>query len=448
MKKILGLILTAALTASLLTGCTMGHTEDTTQNEEPVVSSEEESSVEESSAEESLAPEVTVTPEPEPEEPIPAGMAKSSLTGEYISQELEAKRPYSFMIDNSKAAVPQSGIGSASMYFEAPVEGAYTRINAVFEDISGLTRIGPLRSCRDYFLSITAGLDRLFVHYGQAAYALPYLESDDVDNISGLLGSTYGCFYRDYTYHSGEHTAYIGEEGLLKAMDIRGYSDTHPDDYETPYNFAWVGEEVTNEGGDEASYVATGYPYNTPYFVYNPDEGVYYRYQFNEPHIDVETGEQLKVKNIILEYQNYDIYQRTKIEHAVYLHFDTTAGGKGKYITNGKAVDITWERKSFWEPVTYYDADGNELKVNTGKTWTCLIQNQYLGNCVIGADAASAVCIESPEEVAEAEQYNADWKAAYAYGEDQYLTIMNTERLQAIASHGGKSKVEEGTVNH
>jgi len=456
MKKIISLLLVGALSVSLLAGCTMGHTEDTTQEEEAVV---EEPTPEPTEA---PTPEPTEEPTPEPEpvapeeveeepqEPVPDGLCKSYLTGEYVDPAIGRRRPMSFMIDNSKAAVPQSGISNASIYYEAPVEGAYTRLCVTFEDYDNNFRIGPLRSCRDYFLSLTAGLDPLFVHYGQAAYALPYLESDDVDNISGLLGSTYGCFYRDYTFHSGEHTAYIGAEGLAKAMEIRGYSYDYEDDFKPMYKFAWVGDEyvVNNENGEDAGYLATGYPYNTPYFVYHPDEGVYYRYQFGGAHTDAENGEQLKVKNIILEYQNYDIYQRQTIEHPVYLHFDTTAGGKGKYITNGKAIDITWSRPSFWEPVQYFDSEGNEITLNTGKTWVCLIQNEYLGNCVMGADEASAHCIESEEEVAEAAQYNADWKAAYEYQEPNYLHIMAEELKQTLASHDWVSNVEQNTVIH
>ena len=463
MKKILSLLLIGAMAASLLTGCTMGHTAETIQEapeevaEEPTPEptpevTEEPAPLEtpEPTPEITEEPEIEITEaetvEPEPQEPIPDGMAKSALTGEYVTPETAQRRPIGFVIDNSKAAVPQSGISAAKIMYEAPVEGSYTRLFAVFEDVSGQNRIGPLRSCRDYFLSLTSGLDLIFTHYGQAAYALPYLESDDVDNVSGLLGSTYGCFYRDYTFHSGEHTAYIGADGINKAIDIRGYSRVHDEDFEPMYKFTWVGEEITNEGGEEASYLATGYPYNTPYFVYHPDEGVYYRYQFGEPHIDVENGEQLKTKNIILEYQNYDIYQRQTIEHPVYLHFDTTAGGMGKYITDGKAIDITWERPSFWEPVVYRDMDGNELKINTGTTWVLLIQNEFLGRCVIGADASSAHPIESDEEVAAAAQYNADWKAAYEYGEPNYLHIMAEELKQTLASHNWVSKVEEATV--
>ena len=46
------------------------------------------------------------------------------------------------------------------------------------------------------------------------------------------------------------------------------------------------------------------------------------------------------------------------------------------------------------------------------------------------------------EEAAAAEVYNAEWIAAYKWGEDVYLTIMNQEKERNVAAHGGRSKVE------
>lgn len=439
-RKSMILFMTAlGLVSVMASGCTKGGESQSTETS--VESSAEPTK------EVTEIPTPSVTIEPEAEEDIPTGMMKSYLTGEYVDEKTGSLRPYSFMIDNSSAANPQSSIASASLYYEAPVEGAYTRINAVFESVDGLTRIGPLRSCRDYFLSLTAGLDPIFVHYGQAAYALPYLESDEVDNISGLLSATNGCFFRDYTFHTGEHTAYIGQDGLEQAVTIRGYDTEHEKNYKGMYHFAWVGDEVTEDSWQDAGYVEPGYTYNYPSFTYNSEDGLYYRQQFGSAHVDAETGEQLAVTNIILEYQNYDIYQRNTIDHPVYLHFDTTAGGEGMYISHGKAIPITWERKSFWEPVKYYLEDGTELKMNTGKTWTCVIQNEYLSRCRIGADVSTAGCVVSDEKAAEAASYNAKWQAAYEATEQDYLSAMAAERDQYIKKHGG-TKVEEGTVTN
>lgn len=382
-------------------------------------------------------PTPTPTAPPEPTEPIPDGMVKSTLTGEYITPEVEKLRPAGFMIDNVEGALPQSGISQAKMYYESVVEGSLTRICAVFEDYRGIPRIGPLRSCRDYFISLVNGWDPLYIHYGQAAYAFPYLESDYVDNISGLLGSNYAFFYRDNFLHSAPHNAYTAGDNMIAAAQQLGYRTEHDDSYKPMLKFAWVGDTITNEGGQDAAYVAPGYLVNNPKFYYNPDDGLYYRYQYGGPHMDVENNEQLKVKNIIIEFMNHDHYEGTG-----YLHFETTLGGKGLYITNGKAVPITWERPDFYAEVKYKTADGKDLVVNTGKTWVLVIQNEFIRNFVMGASEETAQMAVSEEEAQAAERFSSEWQAAYEHDEPEYLAWMYQILQENLAKHGGQTKVE------
>ena len=68
-------------------------------------------------------------------------------------------------------------------------------------------------------------------------------------------------------------------------------------------------------------------------------------------------------------------------------------------------------------------------------------------SCQFGASEETATCCVSEEEAAAAEVYNEEWRAAYKYGEDPYLSIMAHERDAAIASHGGQSKVQVGMGN-
>ncbi|MBQ9306181.1 DUF3048 C-terminal domain-containing protein, partial [Butyrivibrio sp.] len=45
----------------------------------------------------------------------------------------------------------------------------------------------------------------------------------------------------------------------------------------------------------------------------------------------------------------------------------------GLYATKGKITDIVWTKTTETEITRYYDENGNELTMNTGKTYIALI---------------------------------------------------------------------------
>ena len=135
----------------------------------------------------SAEPTEEVTPEPT-EDPIPDGYVVSYLTGEYVPEAIGRRRPVAVMLNNLRPACPQAGIANAGVVYEAPVEGGITRLMGVFEDYDNLEKIGSVRSCRDYYIFYASGFDAIYTHYGQSAYALPFLELPEVNNISGLAG--------------------------------------------------------------------------------------------------------------------------------------------------------------------------------------------------------------------------------------------------------------------
>lgn len=433
LKKRIMAVLLASTVVLTLAAC---GNKNETSSVASVESKVEESSVEESEEIEESSIASEITPEAIPTESIPEGYVKSILTGEYVTTEIGTRRPVAFMIDNVKGAFPHYGISRASVVYEAPVEADLTRECAIFESWDDLDRIGSMRSCRDYFISYAAGFDSIYCHYGQAAYALPYLESDYVDNISGLADYGGQVYFRSSDMKN-PHNAYASAEGVKKGIELLGYDTKLPEDYKGSFNYAWVGQEVDLSAGADATYVATGYSNSQSWFEYNAEEGVYYRYQYGGPEIDGATGEQLKTKNIILEYENGTLY-----DTSAYVHFDTTSGGKGKYISNGKAVDITWERDDFYSPAKYYLADGSELTLNTGKTWVSIIKNKDLGKCVMGTSAENATCVVDEATLAAAVQENADWEADFKANETSYRATLDQLLADELAAHGGKTKVE------
>ena len=66
-----------------------------------------------------------------------------------------------------------------------------------------------------------------------------------------------------------------------------------------------------------------------------------------------------------------------------YITIDTQSGGSGKYITRGKAIDITWSKDSQWGTTHYYDSNGQEIQLNRGKTWVEIVLNDSVGSVTL-----------------------------------------------------------------
>ena len=64
--------------------------------------------------------------------------ALAKLNGEWVDEKYGRQRPVAVMIENTKACLPQYGIGNAGVIYECVVEGGITRMMAIFDDYTGL----------------------------------------------------------------------------------------------------------------------------------------------------------------------------------------------------------------------------------------------------------------------------------------------------------------------
>lgn len=292
------------------------------------------------------------------------------LTGEPVDEVVAHLRPVSCMVGNTTDAMPQYGISNADVLCEAPAEGGLTRIMPIFQDYRDLPTIMSQRSCRHYFAYLSNEFDAIYVHYGQAIYATEMLKSmDDLNGLDGDLADV--TFYRDSSRKS-PHNAYINGESIQAGIDKREYRTTLPDGFQH-YTFAKDGEEVTLDNGEDAAVVEPGFPVNKPWFEYDASTGLYKRFQYKSAHIDGGNGEQLAFKNIIFRVCDYKMEPDNKYLDVKTATYDQV--GTGKYITNGKAIDITWTKSVEDGRPHYFDAEGNELVINQGKTCVCIVLN-------------------------------------------------------------------------
>lgn len=300
--------------------------------------------------------------------------SKNLLTGYYIDKDIAKKRPVAVVINNLRKALPQSGISQADLFYEVLAEGDITRIIAIFQDFDSI-KIGPVRSTRHYFLDFALDNDAMFVHHGGSPAGYDSIKSLKINNLDGMAleGS---AFWRDpeRRKQSGmyEHSSYTNKANLLEAIEKYKYRDEKYEDYVGMFQFY---DEVTSPANSKES-SRISIPFSKAYtstFEYDSEMGLYSKFQGEDKHIDEETGEQLKVSNIIVQLTDMYIISG---DDAGRREVKLVSSGEGYLITNGVYTEIKWEKKSHEEPTKWYFKDGQPLKLNKGKTWICVYNGE------------------------------------------------------------------------
>lgn len=363
MKKLQVVLLVAATSAMVITGCSKKDTALTTSD-----------SVHNPAAE--SADIETVIPDAAPKE----GMVRSKVTNEWIDEELYDQRPLAVMIPNEASAIPHYGISEASVLYECNVEGNMTRMMAIFEDYESIKKLGNIRSLRDYYTYWAFEWDAVICCYGGPYYIDEIMARSTTDSLNGSVLSN-NPFFRS-SDRKLPHNAYLNGsliKAALEKQNIEIYDRGLAD--EAHYSFAKPSEPNTlnqYSSAETASYVdmSSCYPVTRCYFEYNEEDGLYYRSQHLDgstdgPHIDGANNEQLTFSNILIE--SHDYAARDTIG---YLWYETVDSGRDAwYITQGKLIKCTWEKTSEFSATRYYDENGNEITLNTGKTMILIIQD-------------------------------------------------------------------------
>ncbi len=320
--------------------------------------------------------ETAMATEPQPEQQV-----RSVYTNELIPASLAAQRPIAVMMPTDKAAQPSYGIGNAKILYEIMEEGNISRQLAVIDNWQGLERIGNIRSCRDYYISIATEWDPILIHFGGVCYMQERITAPDINNLSGTYeygvggdrpGS--GKFYRT-TDRKAPHNAYISAEGITSACQSLGYSLTTRPEYYNTSHFTFANGVNTLEqypGAIPGNVIDLSdvFSYTKSYFTYNPETGLYYKNIHGKAQVDGLTGEQLTFSNVIIQNTNW-----AKRDEKGYLAFQTIDSTMdGYYFTKGRGIHITWKKTSDYAPTKYYDDNGNEIQINEGKTYIAVAQ--------------------------------------------------------------------------
>lgn len=286
-------------------------------------------------------------------------------------------RPIAVMIDNSKDAMPHAGLNKAYIVYEMIAEGGESRLMALFKG-QNVTKIGPVRSSRHYFLDYVMENDAIYVHYGWSPEAQSDISLYGINNINGVTNdSKYFWRIKD---KKAPHNAVTSTENILKAANDKKYRTTSSVSSVLKY----VVDDVEIDGEDAKKITIPFSTFNKATWKYIEESKTYERYSKGIKEVDWDTKEPYTAKNIIIEF-----IKNEKLEDGEQKDRQTmsTVGIKdGYFITNGKSIKIKCEKATRNGKTVYKDLEGNEIKVNDGNT--------FIEICPIDAD----VKIENEEE--------------------------------------------------
>ncbi|MCL2089362.1 MAG: DUF3048 domain-containing protein [Oscillospiraceae bacterium] len=295
-------------------------------------------------------------------------LAENHLTGlTDLVPGKEKSRPIAVVVSNIKQSLPQRGIGSADIVYEAVTEGGITRLLAVFADVDRIgQQLGPVRSVRECFVDIAMPHNPILVHHGGSDSGYALLRSRKTQNIDGMNMANIS-FVRDDAIAASkglEHSSFTNSQGLKRGIEQKKY--IMESDPVKPMVFA-DGSTTVTLGQDPANTVRVPFSnYVTAVFEYDPQKQAYLKSQFGSPHIDGITGEQITVTNLFV------LFARTTVQSEILTSYDLS-GNSGFYINGGEARPITYTKSKFDQHFKFIAADGNELIAARGKSWICIV---------------------------------------------------------------------------
>lgn len=303
----------------------------------------------------------------------------------------EKRRPLAVMIENHAESRPQSGLSSADVVYEAVAEGGITRFMAIFYcGIAQNANLAPVRSARSHFLPWVLEYDALYNHVGGAgrcnddtvderAKALCQIDQYRIKDMD-QFGISFPTCYRNYDRldHpvATEHTMVCVTDKLYKLAAQRGWTNVDAKGVSWDKNFSqWKFKEDAKESDRGASFSASFVAwegYDAEYGVrwdYDRVTNTYKRFNGGQPHVDLETKQQLTASVVIIQFAK----EIGPLDVHAHILYNTTGTGDGLLFQDGKVTKITWKKGDRNARTKFFDTTGKEVTLTSGQMWIELL---------------------------------------------------------------------------
>lgn len=252
-------------------------------------------------------------------------------------------RPLSIMIENHNKSRPQSALDQADMVYEMPVEGGITRFMAIFNKLPQF--LGPVRSCREYFIDRALEIDALYVHCGASPSGYAYLSKSGINSVDEIKNSP--PFYRDNT-RKAPHNLYAKGSGIYDYMAARVPMRLK----QKPVLFKKIGETIYGPEVGQAIKIRYHGNYNLEIKFEN---GAYQRYMNDVLHVDRITEKPLQIPTVVIQIASMKTVDKEGRQEISFI-----GSGTAWIMENGRMTKVTWSKATPRTITSYKDQTGAE----------------------------------------------------------------------------------------
>ena len=255
-------------------------------------------------------------------------------------------RPLAVMIENHNRSRPQTGLVEAEVVYEMPVEGGITRFMALYYHVPGI--IGPVRSCREYYVDRAIEVNPLYVYCGASPNGYQVIKKTNILAVDEL---SFGKpFFRDKT-RKAPHNLYTRGQSLIDEVSKR-----HP--MQLPYQrLPLLYGDVPTVSSVPANGVHITYHGNySVAYRFNPQTNSYDRSMNNARHSDRLTDQLISPGTVVVQEAIMKV-----VDDAGRQEIDFIGQGRAWIMHAGTVVPATWKKEEIRAFTKYYDDSGREV---------------------------------------------------------------------------------------
>lgn len=307
--------------------------------------------------------------------PTPTPTLRAALLdGTMVPGDVAVRHPLAITVENVPTVRPQTGLSSASIVYEAIVEGGITRFLAIYGPVLP-AKVGPVRSARTVFVDIIkeyTPVSAYYAHVGGAPDALATLKSEklyDMDQFA--IGAK--AFQRINTAGvSSEHTMYTYPAELYNVATQRKYAA------ESTFK-PWLFKSdalLTNRPETQTIVVPFSSTSYDVTYIYDKISNTYKRQMSGVDFTDALTTKAISPKNIIVQYVTYGT---RKGDDKGRQDVGLSGSGVAKVFMDGLVVEGKWSKDTITNRTVFTSAaTGKQIELNAGQTFVELVKSDAI----------------------------------------------------------------------